>query len=340
MSSSKTASVRDKTRQGCLDHIASLKPGDTRILFGDSHIERLVWKYPQLAPPNTWLCGIGGDRTSLLQWRIQNPEGLGYTQSPIPQNAFTHIGIMIGSNDIGSTKLTAKQLTNLLNKVKEIKRIVETRWPDALVSCFPIPLVPLCGVNERDVDSVMEYNRLLKMEGLIVDGLVDDDKDSGKIDLVTGFDDHVHMSQSGYIWFRENIVDKFFEMDPNRTKNDIGNNVTIGEETAKDTDNSNDQDSNINVDQVLKKLESLDLSKSTPADLEVYLNVCKKQLSTMESMSSSSSSSTIPLTATSATIPTASSTKNQKRNMKKKEGKMLFLREKIAEIEKLIEVIA
>ncbi|KAJ3067018.1 hypothetical protein HDU98_009754 [Podochytrium sp. JEL0797] len=186
-------SIRDKTREGLTTHILEYNPSSPHLLLGDSHIDRLTWHFPTLAPPHTWLCGVGGDRISQLAWRIANPEDSGYTQHARIMGTFTRIGIMIGSNDILAKRMTDKQITAMVKKVQALYLIVKTRFPEAQVCVFPIPPIPTRGFNERDPQNVEMYNLSLREARLIAEGCV-----WPEMDLEGDFEDHVHLSMSGY----------------------------------------------------------------------------------------------------------------------------------------------
>ncbi|KAI8853174.1 SGNH hydrolase-type esterase domain-containing protein [Chytridium lagenaria] len=188
------SAIRDKTRQGCIDHLSALKPTDTTLLLGDSHIEHLL-RFPQLALPNTWLCGVGGDRISQLRWRLENDENCGYTQLPVA-NEFTHIGIMIGTNNLMAIPFNEKQLRTAATKVNAIHDVVRQRWPHAQISVLPIPPIPLRGMSERSSEAVDGYNDALVKVGLpVVQDFWAD------IDLEVDFEDLVHLSLNGYVKF-------------------------------------------------------------------------------------------------------------------------------------------
>ncbi|KAJ3108479.1 hypothetical protein HDU97_001186 [Phlyctochytrium planicorne] len=268
----KKAAIRDKTRQGCLQHLTERKPTDTRLLLGDSHIERLVWRFPHLAPQNTWLCGIGGDRVSQLQWRVANDEGLGYTQhSSTAGSSFTHIGIMIGSNDITSTSMKPSQIASMVAKVTQIYSAVQARWPDAIISVFPVPPVPNCGKKERHTESVTGYNVAL-MESpnrLVAEGL----DWTNAIDLDTGFEDHVHMAPEGYSVFLERCVQTFFGL--TRKSDAAGKDIKADVELSELSLAESSLDNGLDVD----------LDIATPADLERVLEVSSLRLEKLKSAS-------------------------------------------------------
>ncbi|KAJ3051532.1 hypothetical protein HDU99_008386, partial [Rhizoclosmatium hyalinum] len=137
-------SIRDKTRQGAIEHILAYPdPATTKqLLLGDSHTERLIWKYPKFAPKNTWICGVGGDSIKQLSWRVFNPEGTGYTQHEHISGSFERIGIMIGSNDIKAKRMSAEQVNRMVEGVAVMVACVKQRWPDAIVTVFPISPIP------------------------------------------------------------------------------------------------------------------------------------------------------------------------------------------------------
>ncbi|KAI8608054.1 SGNH hydrolase-type esterase domain-containing protein [Chytriomyces sp. MP71] len=194
--------VREKTRDTCAAHIAahthSLTPL-SQLLLGDSHTERLIWRFPSLAPQNTWLCGVGGDRLSQLAWRVANPDSQGYTQHPALATAeFARIGIMIGTNDILDTQMTRKQVGAMVAKVEAMVAKVRERWPGALVTVFPIPPLPTRGRQVRDQKSVDTYNEGLKECGLVT-------VDWPEMDLDADYEDDVHLSDTGYAKWREMI---------------------------------------------------------------------------------------------------------------------------------------
>lgn len=70
--------VRDKTKNAIANHLAPLKSTDRFMLLG--HCERLMWKHPELAPKDTWICAVGGDSVPRLSYRAKNLEGTGSTQ--------------------------------------------------------------------------------------------------------------------------------------------------------------------------------------------------------------------------------------------------------------------
>ncbi|KAJ3004047.1 UNVERIFIED_CONTAM: hypothetical protein HDU68_005330, partial [Siphonaria sp. JEL0065] len=177
--------IRDKTRQGCIDHILAYNSTATQLLLGDSHTERLIWRFPTLAPSRTWICGVGGDRISQLAWRVSNEEGTGYTQHEHISGSFQRIIIMAGSNDILAKRMTEKQINACVTKMVALAQVVKTRWPDAQVSVFPIPPVPTRGLSERDPLNVETYNAALVKAGLTRDGC-----EWGEMDLETDFEDH------------------------------------------------------------------------------------------------------------------------------------------------------
>jgi len=140
--------MRKKTVQGIYDHISNLKVTDEYLLLGDSHVERLIWKFPQFAPANTWLCGIGGDNACQLSYRIYNETGNGYAQNQSVTNEFTSIGIVIGTNDI-SAKMKDENIVRIIKQVEFMYMHLNKRWPNAKIKLFPIPPVPLKGRKKK-----------------------------------------------------------------------------------------------------------------------------------------------------------------------------------------------
>ncbi|KAI9348712.1 SGNH hydrolase-type esterase domain-containing protein [Obelidium mucronatum] len=198
--------IRDKTREGCINHILAYTPTSSQLLLGDSHTERLVWKFPTLAPKATWICGVGGDRISQLAWRVANEEGIGYSQHTSITGPFQRIGIMAGSNDILIKRMTEKQLNACVSKMQGIVDAVRQRWPDAQVTVFPIPPVPTRGTHERDPMNVVAYNLALLRAGLVAE-----ECEWGEMDLERDFEDHVHLTTTGYLKWWNMIKGQGFE---------------------------------------------------------------------------------------------------------------------------------
>ncbi|KAJ3241125.1 hypothetical protein HDU81_001912 [Chytriomyces hyalinus] len=209
----KSKSMRDKTRDACTSHIqhyidtSSSAPPYTQLFLGDSHTERLQWKFPHLALKQTLYCGCGGDRISQLAWRISNSENLGYIQNDAMKSAnFERIGILIGTNNISETSLSEKQIGALVLLVSVMVEWVREAWPSALVTVFPLPPVPNRGRSKRDQASVDAYNQALRDKGLLQDSI-----HWPEMDLELDFEDDVHLSESGYMKWREMVQTAGFE---------------------------------------------------------------------------------------------------------------------------------
>ncbi|ORY50359.1 hypothetical protein BCR33DRAFT_713174 [Rhizoclosmatium globosum] len=151
-------SIRDKTRQGAIEHILAYPdPATTKqLLLGDSHTERLIWKYPNF-----------------------NPEGTGYTQHEHISGSFERI----------AKRMSAEQVNKMVEGVAVMVACVKQRWPDAIVTVFPIPPIPTRGIPERDPMNVEAYNTGLRNAGL----------------LKEDFEDHVHLTVSGYYRWKEMV---------------------------------------------------------------------------------------------------------------------------------------
>lgn len=194
--------MRKKTINGCHDHIVNLKMTDEYLLLGDSHVERLIWKFPHLAPTNTWLCGIGGDRAFQLSYRIYNGNGNGYTQQLTVLNDFKTIGILIGTNDILSKRMKEEEILSIVKQVECMHAHLNKRWPNAEIKVFPILPVPLIGRKRRNVANIDDYNQKLMSTGMVKSdaGFVWD------LEVEKDFEDDVHLNESGYLKFTNQII--------------------------------------------------------------------------------------------------------------------------------------
>ncbi|EQC30973.1 hypothetical protein SDRG_11446, partial [Saprolegnia diclina VS20] len=190
-------SMREKTRSGLGAHIAALSEHDTAAIFGDSLTERLQWQHPHLAPPLTWLCGVGGDRISQLAWRVANEEGSGYTQASLAPARLQQIAVLIGSNDLGpgdgASPREQKKLRSMVQHVAAIVAALRDRWPDAHLHVLPIPPIPTRGQHERSPAFRAAYLAMLREQGLLTTEV-----DWPLMDLENDFEDGVHLSASGY----------------------------------------------------------------------------------------------------------------------------------------------
>ncbi|KAJ3252153.1 hypothetical protein HK103_001806 [Boothiomyces macroporosus] len=172
--------VREKTVEGGLNHLKQLHPTDKYLILGDSHTERLQWRFPQFAPNFTWLCGVGGDTISQLAYRIKNDNNTGYVQSEI-SNRFQVIVVLVGTNNChGELKLP--QVAKMVNQVQDIVDILKERWPESKLVVLPIPPY---------TDSARMYNQALLELGM-------SQYDWNDIDPETDFEDHVHLNENGY----------------------------------------------------------------------------------------------------------------------------------------------
>ncbi|KAI8896404.1 hypothetical protein BC833DRAFT_597595 [Globomyces pollinis-pini] len=190
----KSKAMREKTKETCIQHCIQYSINHDQLLLGDSHVERLTWKFQHLKPKNTWLCGVGGDRISQLSWRIQNDDLLGYTQNTQITGSFTTIGIMIGTNDIQMKLMSTSQLMKLVDRVKLIKSMVENRWIESKIIIFPIPPMN-CDMEMECQKNIQLFNSLLYSEGLI-------NLCWPKLDLDLDFEDQLHLTENGYMkWF-------------------------------------------------------------------------------------------------------------------------------------------
>lgn len=196
--------MRKKTKQGIDDHILNLKMTDEYLLLGDSHVERLIWKFPHLAPPNTWLCGIGGDRAFQLSYRIYNENGNGYAQHQSVRNEFKRIGILIGTNDILPKRMNEEKLSNIVKEVERMYGNLRRRWPNAEIKVFPIPPVPLVGRKQRSEANIDDYNQKLMASGMVKSG----DCFAWNLNLEEDFEDHVHLTESGYLKVTKQIIEE------------------------------------------------------------------------------------------------------------------------------------
>ncbi|KAJ3323784.1 hypothetical protein HDV06_001154 [Boothiomyces sp. JEL0866] len=172
--------VREKTVQGGLKHLEQVHPTDKYLILGDSHTERLQWRFPQFAPNFTWLCGIGGDTISQLTYRIKNDENAGYTQADIKNN-FKVIVLMIGTNNCHDD-LKSSQIKKMVNQVQNIQVLLKERWPESKLIVLPIP--PYTSSAEK-------YNQALLEQGIC-------QHDWNDINPDTDFEDEVHMNENGY----------------------------------------------------------------------------------------------------------------------------------------------
>ncbi|KAJ3400087.1 hypothetical protein CcCBS67573_g08231 [Chytriomyces confervae] len=215
----KSKPMRDQTRTACTNHIqhftdtttttttTASAPAYTQLLLGDSHTERLEWKFPLLALKQTLLCGCGGDRISQLAWRISNTENLGYTQNDAMKSAsFERIGILIGTNNISEKSLSEKQINAMVDQVSSMVQLVKETWPGALVTVFPLPPIPTRGRSKRDQATVDAYNQALRDKGLLQDYI-----HWPEMDLELDFEDEVHLSETGYLKWREMVRTAGFE---------------------------------------------------------------------------------------------------------------------------------
>ncbi|KAJ3272585.1 hypothetical protein HDV01_005428 [Terramyces sp. JEL0728] len=181
--------VREKTFLGGINHLKQLHSADKYLILGDSHTERMQWRFPHLAPNLTWLCGIGGDTISQLAYRIKNDSSTGYIQAEIPNN-FQVIVILIGTNNCHDD-LKPSQIAKMLNQLKDVTDLVKTRWPNSKLIVLPIP--PYTPSAEL-------YNQALQNEGI-------SQFDWHDIDVETDYEDEVHMNENGYRKFL-NILNK------------------------------------------------------------------------------------------------------------------------------------
>lgn len=193
--------MREKTKLGIIDHICNLKMTDEHLLLGSSHVERLVWKFPHLAPANTWLCGIGGDKAFQLAYRVHNANGCGYTQHRRVQNKFKTIGILIGGNDMTQERMTDEDIVGVVKHVECMHLHLSQRWPDAEMKVFPILPVRVTG-RERNKENYDDYNRKLVMSGLVKC----DANFAWDLNPENDFEDDVHLNESGYKKFTNQIM--------------------------------------------------------------------------------------------------------------------------------------
>lgn len=195
--------MRNKTLQGLSNHISNLKVTDEYLLLGDSHVERLTWRFPRFAPANTWLCGIGGDNASQLSYRIYNGNGNGYCQHPTVQNDFTSIGIVIGTNDI-LPKMKEEDIQRIIQHVECMYLHLTKRWPNAKIKIFPIPPVPLQGRKKRNPAHIDDCNERLS-------GIVKSEaRFLWSLDTENDFEDDVHLNEIGYSKFINQIAKELF----------------------------------------------------------------------------------------------------------------------------------
>jgi len=204
--------MRKKTMQGIYEHISNLKVTDEYLLLGDSHVERLIWKFPQFAPSNTWLCGIGGDNASQLSYRVYNEHGNGYTQHPTVTNEFTSIGIVIGTNNI-SSKMKDEEILRFIKQVECMCLHLNKRWPNAEIKVFPIPPVPLKGRQKRNPANIDNYNDRLYSSGMVAKSGT---RFVWNLDLENDFEDDVHLNESGYLKFTNQITNELQSLDSNK----------------------------------------------------------------------------------------------------------------------------
>lgn len=192
--------MREKTKVGIMDHICKLKCSDEYLLIGSSHVERLVWKFPHLAPAKTWLCGIGGDRAFEMSYRVHNETKCGYTQHRNVRNDFKVILVMIGGNDILPERMPKEDIVRIFEYVDTACKQLTKRWPNAEVKVLPILPVPVTG-TERNQENFREYNQLLLNSGWAKCGA----SFAWDLDLDTDFEDDVHLNECGYRKFTKQI---------------------------------------------------------------------------------------------------------------------------------------
>lgn len=189
--------MRDKTRNAVPNHLAALKPTDRFILFGDSHSERLIWKHPELAPKDTWICAVGGDSIPRLAWRVRNDEGTSYTQAPGIQNDFEKIVILIGGNDLKDYVMKADDIESAADGLDRLVKVVKARWPGAEVHVFPVIPPPSHGKPRVNYDRM---NEILKKRGVV--GALIHWNDVSDADYI----DHGHLNPDGYKKFLSKLT--------------------------------------------------------------------------------------------------------------------------------------
>jgi hypothetical protein len=190
--------MRDKTKNAVKQHIAALKSTDKYLLLGDSHSERLVWKYPELAPHNTWICAVGGDTVERLMWRIQNNEGTGYVDAANVTNKFEKIIILIGANDLKENIMKPDAIEEIVLNIKKMISILQNRWSSAeiiLLPLLPTPSHSAQNIGNYDRMNDMLFERNLATKIVNWTGIIDED-----------FIDHGHLNYTGYKKFLNELA--------------------------------------------------------------------------------------------------------------------------------------
>jgi GDSL-like lipase/acylhydrolase family protein len=189
--------VRDKTKNAIVDHLAALKPTDRFILMGDSHSERLVWKHPELAPKDTWICAVGGDSVPRLSYRVKNPEGTGYAQVASVGDHFEKILLLIGGNDLKDYVMNAGQIESVADGLDELVKTLNSRWPKAQVLVLPVIPPPSHGKPRVNYDRL---NAVLAKRGTTTDLLSWNDLTD------QDYVDHGHLNPDGYRKFLTKLM--------------------------------------------------------------------------------------------------------------------------------------
>jgi len=180
--------MRDKTKNAIAGHLSALKPSDRYILLGDSHSERLVWKHPELAPKDTWICAVGGDSIPRLAYRVRNHDGTGYAQATCVRDGFEKIILLIGGNDLKDYVMNAGDIHAVADALDRLATTVRSRW-HAEVCVLPVIPPPSHGKPRVNYDRL---NAVLAERGISTplvrwDDLTDAD-----------YIDHGHLNPGGY----------------------------------------------------------------------------------------------------------------------------------------------
>lgn len=194
---SERSPMRDKTKNAIPKHLAALKSTDRYILLGDSHCERLVWKHPELAPLDTWICAVGGDSATRLMWRVKNEEGTGYVDAPGIDNAFEQIIILIGGNDLKTFAMKQDDLEEIASVIEKMTVILKERWSAKIIV---LPLLPPPSHSEKNASNYERTNDILTKRNLVTKQV--DWKDLTDEDYI----DHGHLNVAGYRKFLSKLT--------------------------------------------------------------------------------------------------------------------------------------
>ena len=185
--------MREKTKNAIALHLAALKPSDKYILLGDSHCERLIWKHPELAPKDTWICAVGGDSVPRLAYRVKNQDGTGYSQAASVGNQFQKLFVLIGGNDLKNYIMKPAEIETVADGIDHLAAVLKKRWP--LTYLLILPVLPPPSHSDKPRVNYDRLNDILRVRGMITGSVSWDDLTDAD------YIDHGHFNGIGYAKF-------------------------------------------------------------------------------------------------------------------------------------------